>query len=51
LEQRFSQLFLAHQLAVSHLLVMQASFQDHRKFLSDNRAFYKYSPFLFPVSA
>jgi len=40
LEYRFSQLFLAHQLALCHLMVMQASFQDHRKFLSDNGGCY-----------
>jgi len=47
----FSQLFLAHQLAVAHLMVMQASFHNHRKFLSDNRGCYKYNLSLFPVPA
>jgi len=47
----FSQLFLAHQLAVSHPLLMLASFQGHRKFLSDNRGCYIYNLPLFPVSA
>jgi len=41
----------AHQLAVSHLMVMQASLQDHCKFLSDNRECYKNKLSLFPVTA
>jgi len=48
LEGRFSQLLLPHQLAVSHLMVMSASFQNHCKFLSDNRGCYKYNRSLFP---
>jgi len=28
---RFSQLFLPHQVAASHLMGVQISFQDHRK--------------------
>jgi len=30
---------------------MQASFQDHRKSLSDNRGCFKFKPSLFPLSA
>jgi len=45
-EYRFLQLFLEHHLAVSQQMVLQASFQDHRKNSSlITLAFYRYCIF------